>query len=68
MSRPRCVEALLFLSPEPVSVAELAEAIEVDEEAVAKAIDELEGRARRRTSGVFAARASPAAVTLAADP
>ena len=29
------VEALLFLSPDPVSAAELAEAIEVEEEAVA---------------------------------
>ena len=38
----RTLEALLFLSPEPVSAAELAEAIEVEEEAVAEAIDELE--------------------------
>jgi segregation and condensation protein B len=38
------VEALLFLSPEPVSAAELAEAIEVDEDAVAEAIDALERR------------------------
>jgi chromosome segregation and condensation protein ScpB len=37
------VEALLFLSPEPVSAAELAEAIEVDEEAVAEAIEGLAG-------------------------
>ena len=29
------VEALLFLSPDPVSAAELAEAIEVQEESVA---------------------------------
>ena len=35
------VEALLFLSPDPVSTSELAEAIEADEEAVAKALDGL---------------------------
>ena len=48
----RTIEALLFLSPEPVAPAELAEAVDVDEEAVAGALDELEkaleadGRAR----------------------
>jgi segregation and condensation protein B len=46
------VEALLFLSPEPVSAAELAEAIEVDEEAVAEAIDELEGRLASDDRGI----------------
>jgi segregation and condensation protein B len=46
------VEALLFLSPEPVPAAELAEAIEVDEEAVADAIDELEGRLASDDRGV----------------
>ena len=57
----RIVEALLFLSPEPVSAAELAEAIEVDEEAVAEAIDELEQRLRGATSGECGCAASPAA-------
>jgi segregation and condensation protein B len=48
----RTVEALLFLSPEPVTAAELAEAIEVDEEMVAEAIDELEGRLAADQRGV----------------
>jgi segregation and condensation protein B len=38
----RAIEALLFLSPEPVAAAELADACEVDEEAVLAAIDGLE--------------------------
>jgi segregation and condensation protein B len=61
------IEALLFLSPDPVSAAELAEAIEVDEEAVAEAIDELEGRLTedgrgvqlRRVAGGYALAAVP---------
>ena len=44
------VEALLFLSPDPVSAGELAAAIEADEEAIAEAVDalgaELEGSRR----------------------
>jgi segregation and condensation protein B len=48
----RTVEALLFLSPEPVTAAELAEAIQVDEEMVAEAIDELEGRLAADQRGV----------------
>jgi segregation and condensation protein B len=63
------VEALLFLSPEPVSAAELAEAIEVDEEAVAEALDQLgseldgDGRGLRlkRVAGGFALTADPSA-------
>jgi segregation and condensation protein B len=46
------VEALLFLSPEPVSAAELAEAIEVDEEAVAEAIEWLEGSLAKDSRGL----------------
>ena len=46
------VEALLFLSPEPVSAAELAEAIEVDEEAVAEAIEGLEGSLAEDSRGL----------------
>ena len=63
------VEALLFLSPDPVSAADLAEAIEVEEEAVAKALDELEGSLRgggrglqlRRVAGGYALAAAPEA-------
>jgi segregation and condensation protein B len=61
------VEALLFLSPEPLSAAELAEAIEVDEEAVAQAIDELEGRLGADGRGVQVRRVA-GGVTLAAIP
>ena len=63
------VEALLFLSPDPVSAAELAEAIEVEEEAVAQTLDELEGRLAedgrgvqlRRVAGGYALAAVPEA-------
>jgi segregation and condensation protein B len=61
------VEALLFLSPEPVSAAELAEAIEVDEEAVAQAIDELERRLGADGRGVQVRRVA-GGVTLAGIP
>ncbi len=61
------IEALLFLSPEPVSAAELAEAIEVDEEAVAQAIDELEGRLAADERGIRLRRVA-GGVTLAAVP
>jgi segregation and condensation protein B len=37
----RTLEALLFLAPEPVSVDELADAAQVDEEAAARALGEL---------------------------
>ena len=67
------VEALLFLSPEPVSAAELAEAIEVDEESVAGALEELEKRLEgdgsgirlRRVAGGFAMAAIPDAENAA---
>ena len=63
------VEALLFLSPEPVSAAELAEAIEVDEEAIARVVEELEARLEadgrgvrvRRIAGGYALAATPEA-------
>jgi segregation and condensation protein B len=63
------VEALLFLSPDPVSAAELAEAIEVDEEAVAGILDQLErgleadgrGVRLRRVAGGYALAAVPEA-------
>jgi segregation and condensation protein B len=61
------VEALLFLSPDPVSAAELAEAIEVEEESVAGVLDELErefeadgrGVRLRRVAGGYALAATP---------
>jgi segregation and condensation protein B len=37
------LEALLFLAPDPVSVTELAEALEMEEEPVAEALESLEG-------------------------
>ena len=37
------LEALLFLAPDPVSASELAEALEMDEEPVAEALEALEG-------------------------
>ena len=65
----RTIEALLFLSPEPVAPAELAEAIEVDEEAVAAALEQLEkaleadgrGVRLRRVAGGYALAAIPEA-------
>ncbi len=61
------VEALLFLSPDPVSAAELAVAIEVEEESVAGVLDELErefeadgrGVRLRRVAGGYALAATP---------
>src|SRR5436190_20331760 len=61
------VEALLFLSPDPVSPAELAEAIEIDEEAIAGALEDLErsledegrGVMLRRVAGGYALAAVP---------
>ena len=50
------LEALLFLSPDPVSAAELAEAIEVEEEAVAEALEELDRRLEQDGRGVMLRR------------
>ncbi len=63
------VESLLFLSPEPVSAAELAEAIDADEESVVEAVEtlgkELEAQQRglvlRRVAGGFTLASVPAA-------
>jgi segregation and condensation protein B len=63
----RSVEALLFLSPESVSMADLAEAIEVEEEAIAEALDELEKRLAADERGVRLRRVAGGA-TLAAVP
>ena len=61
----RIVEALLFLSPEPVTVAELAEASEASEAEVDRALDALEGTLADR--GVVL-RHVGGGHTLAADP
>jgi segregation and condensation protein B len=50
------LEALLFLSPDPVSAAELAEAITVEEEAVAGALEELGRRLEAEDRGVMLRR------------
>jgi segregation and condensation protein B len=63
----RTLEALLFLSPEPVSAAELAEAIAVEEEAVAEAIDELEQALAGDQRGIRLRRVA-GGVALVADP
>jgi segregation and condensation protein B len=63
----RNVEALLFLSPEPVAAAELAEACESEEEAVMAALEKLEvhydgekrGIALRKVAGGYTLAASP---------
>ncbi|MBM3666577.1 MAG: SMC-Scp complex subunit ScpB [Actinobacteria bacterium] len=63
------VEALLFLSSDPVSAAELADALEAEEEAVAGALDALEGELEqggrglrlRRVAGGCALAAMPEA-------
>jgi segregation and condensation protein B len=63
------LEALLFLSPDPVSAADLAEALEIEEEAAAEALDGLEGDLKgsgrgvqlRRVAGGFALAAMPEA-------
>jgi segregation and condensation protein B len=63
----RNVEALLFLSPEPVAAAELAEACESDEEAVMAALEKLEahydgekrGIELRKVAGGYTFAASP---------
>jgi segregation and condensation protein B len=63
------LEALLFLSSDPVSAAQLAEALEVEEEDVATALDSLEaslegdgrGVRLRKVAGGFALAAMPGA-------
>jgi segregation and condensation protein B len=63
----RNVEALLFLSPDPVAAGELAEACESDEEAVMAALEKLElqydgekrGIELRKVAGGYTLAASP---------
>lgn len=65
----RLVEALLFLSPEPVAASDLAEACEADEEAVLEAIEKLSphydgakrGIVLRKVAGGYTLAAAPAA-------
>ncbi len=63
----RIVEALLFLAPEPVSVAELAAACEAGEAEVDRALDALEGMLEDGGRGVVIRRVA-GGYTLAADP
>ena len=61
----RTIEALLFLAPEPVALAELAEALQRSEEAVRAALDELggalaeRGLVLREVAGGFALASHP---------
>ena len=63
----RVIEALLFLSPDPVSVADLAEACEAAEAEVDRAIDQLSGALRTGRRGVIL-RQVAGGWTLATDP
>jgi segregation and condensation protein B len=63
----RIVEALLFLSPEPVSVAELAEACDATEAEIDRALDSLEGALGEGSRGVVL-RQVAGGYSLAADP
>ena len=63
----RTIEALLFLSPEPVSSAELVEACDAGEAQVDRALDALEGALAEGTRGVVLRRVA-GGYTLAADP
>jgi segregation and condensation protein B len=63
----RTIEALLFLSPEPVSTAELAEACDATEAEVDRALDALETTLAEGERGVVL-RHVGGGHTLAADP
>jgi segregation and condensation protein B len=70
---PRTIEALLFLSPQPIAVADLAEATEATEGQVAEAIDLLRedlgqgkrGVVLREVGGGFALASDPASEAAA---
>jgi segregation and condensation protein B len=66
-SMERTVEALLFLSPEPVAVADLAEACEASEAEVERALDLLSGALAEGRRGVVL-RHVAGGYTLAAEP
>jgi segregation and condensation protein B len=63
----RIVEALLFLAPEPVSIAELVEACDATEAQVERALDGLAGALAQGRRGVVL-REVAGGWTLAADP
>lgn len=63
----RTVEALLFLSPQPVSTAELAEACDASEAEIDRAVDALAGALAGEMRGVVL-REVAGGYTLAADP
>ncbi len=69
----RIIEALLFLSPEPVAIGDLVEATDTTEAEVERAIDQLRGRlvegagglVLREVSGGFTLASTPEAETAA---
>ena len=63
----RTIEALLFLSPDPVSIPDLVEACEVTQGEVEKAIDALRAELTPGSRGVFLDEVS-GGFTLASDP
>jgi segregation and condensation protein B len=63
----RTVEALLFLSPEPVGVTDLVEATDATEAEVERAIDQLRGRLAEGAGGVVL-REVAGGFTLASSP
>ena len=63
----RTVEALLFLSPQPVTTAELAQACDAGEAEIDRALDALEGELAEGSRGVVL-RQVGGGYTLAADP
>jgi segregation and condensation protein B len=63
----RIVEALLFLSPQPVTTAELAEACDASEAEIDRALDALEGALAEGTRGIVL-RHVAGGYTLAAAP
>jgi segregation and condensation protein B len=63
----RVIEALLFLAPEPITVAELVEACDATEAQVERALDALGGALGEGRRGVVL-REVAGAWTLAADP
>ena len=63
----RIVEALLFLSPQPLTTAELAEACDASEAEIDRALDALEGALAEGTRGIVL-RHVAGGYTLAAAP
>ena len=63
----RTVEALLFLSPDPVSIADLVEATDATEAEVERALDQLRGRLAEGVGGVVL-REVAGGYTLASTP